>query len=29
LNAWREGRSVQVLSYMFTGTTREAWPEPV
>lgn len=28
-NAWREGRSVKVLSYSYTPTTRESWPEPV
>jgi hypothetical protein len=28
-NAWREGRSVKVLSYLYTPTTRETWPEPV
>jgi hypothetical protein len=28
-NAWREGRSVKVLSYMYSPTTRETWPEPI
>jgi hypothetical protein len=28
-NSWRDGRSIKVLSYMYTGTTRETWPEPV
>jgi hypothetical protein len=27
-NAWREGRDVKVLSYVYSGTTRETWPEP-
>jgi hypothetical protein len=28
-NAWREGRSVQVLQYSHTPLAKEQWPEPV
>lgn len=27
-NAWREGRSLQTVSYIYTPLSREAWPEP-
>lgn len=28
-NAWREGRPIKVISYVYSPTTRELWPEPI